>query len=92
MSKHTKEPWVTRGTNIDNDESYASISKCYSTHKVGQSPESARANAKRIVSCVNACKDIEDPTIEIPKMRDEIKMLRDALSKAHELIEKGGQS
>jgi hypothetical protein len=90
--KHTKEPWVLRGTNIDSTNTDVSVGRCYNTNSVGQTPKSALANAKRIIACVNACAGMEEPAMEIPALKAEVERLRDALSKAHELIAKGGKS
>jgi hypothetical protein len=89
--KHTKEPWCLRGVNIDSDNSDVSVGCCYKTHSVGQTPKSALANAKRIIACVNACAGMEEPAMEIPALKAELERLRDALSKAHAIIAKGGK-
>jgi len=56
-------------------------------------PEAAKTNAKRIVSCVNACSGIEDPT-DLRKQRDELieackGITSKDFSEAHEIINFG---
>jgi hypothetical protein len=46
----------------------------------GGSPEEGRANAARIITCVNACAGMSDPAKEIRAMREEIAQLRAAMS------------
>ena len=77
MSNHTPEPWYWH----END-SYCEINS-ERDGQIGDSCASSclgdidlgRANAARIVTCVNACAGMEDPAAEI----DELKRQRDEL-------------
>ena len=77
MSNHTPEPWYWH----END-SYCEINS-ERDGQIGDSCASSclgdidlgRANARRIVACVNACEGMEDPAAEI----DELKQQRDEL-------------
>lgn len=77
MSNHTPEPWYWH----END-SYCEINS-ERDGQIGDSCASSclgdidlgRANARRIVACVNACAGMEYPEVEI----DELKLQRDEL-------------
>ena len=77
MSNHTPEPWYWH----END-SYCEINS-ERDGQIGDSCASSclgdidlgRANARRIVACVNACEGMEDPSAEIAELkrqRDEL--------------------
>lgn len=68
MSKHTKEPWHN-STDIRQIESGDGTVICIVSGSV--SNKSTVADAKRIVACVNACADMEDPEREIAAIRAE---------------------
>ena len=74
MSKHSPEPWSIIENNARWNEIYSSdknwiadtcASMCTGDIKLG------RANADRIVTCVNACAGMEDPAAAIEKMRQQ---------------------
>jgi hypothetical protein len=95
MTQHTPEPWK-----VDNewpcsivDSTDISIIECWDEGDNGNSfepydikatEENARANARRIVACVNACAGIVNPDIKIPK-------LQEALIEAVEQLQKAEQ-
>jgi hypothetical protein len=62
--KHTKEPWrvhlLDRRTMIASDIEKGYLAETRHIH----SGDIELANAKRIVSCVNACADVEDDCLE----------------------------
>ena len=66
--KHTPEPWKVNKMHVSADISH--IGSCYGTMT---SKEEDRANAARIVACVNACAGMESP-------EDDIKRYKKALS------------
>ena len=73
MSKHTEEPWYTEdrvgygsisGTRINADGWVVSLA-------VGDVPElNHKANAARIVACINALAGIDDPEAFMLKVRE----------------------
>ena len=74
MSNHTPEPWYWH----END-SYCEIN----SERDGQIVDSCassclgdidlgRANARRIVACVNACEGMEDPAAEIAELKRQL--------------------
>lgn len=85
MSKHTPEPWVTKkgdwstkGTLIttakrkkNNTVPIAEIDTEGFADNFGCEQE---ANARRIVACVNACADMEDPAAFIAGIRKELSL------------------
>ena len=81
MSKHTPEPWVADDshgleTNFYSDDVTGSIiGGCQEYTFAHRDIEERRANAKRIVTCVNACAGMADPAAEIAELkrqRDEL--------------------
>jgi uncharacterized protein with PhoU and TrkA domain len=70
MSNHTKEPWRVELVDMENDEKI-----CITSHAFDiVSPHVPKAirkieDAERIVQCVNACADMEDPAKEIAQLR-----------------------
>ena len=84
MSKHTPEPWYWH----END-SYCEIN----SERDGQIADSCassclgdidlgRANASRIVTCVNACAGMEDPAAEIAELKRQRDELLDLVKQA----------
>ena len=63
-TKHTPEPWYTRHGQISSETSMhgCTIANCNSTAR-GISDEEAKANAARIVACVNGCKGINPDAV-----------------------------
>jgi hypothetical protein len=96
MSKHTPEPWYVVngeyiyrrpqkelyefGGQVAGDKPLAICNKGWYDQDSDGFP--LRANAERIVACVNACAGMEDPQSEIQQLRSE----RDELMKALERI------
>lgn len=82
MSKHTPEPWIAidRAIKLNNGFGYGeTVANVPGGNTSGpffvQSDEECEANARRIVSCVNACAGMEDPAAEITELkrqRDEL--------------------
>jgi septal ring factor EnvC (AmiA/AmiB activator) len=68
-TQHTLEPWVANEDKIEAAQLYTSVAKCYSSPSVCQSHESAKANAARIVACVNACAGMIDPVAHIERLK-----------------------
>jgi hypothetical protein len=72
--KHTPEPWEVNKMHVSADISH--IGSCYGT---GTSKEEDRANAARIVACVNACKGLTNEELQsnavyaVIQERDELK-------------------
>jgi len=84
---HTKEPWkryhwgndqVTINT-MDDDK----IAECFEHFK----PNDHAANARRIVACVNACKDLETESLE--SMVKDGDTLYETLMEGASLVNKG---
>ena len=67
MSEHTKEPWDTSGPEIlaCADET-KHIATCWNHNNID--PDEQDANARRIVACVNACKNISTEALEHCKL------------------------
>jgi len=89
MSKHTQEPWAAtdRAIKRDNGFGYGEIiANVPGGNTSGpffvQCDEECEANARRIVSCVNACAGMADPAAEIA----ELKRQRDEFVGLMELI------
>ena len=82
--RHTPEPWT-----VFKDEygipvqTRFYIKKSIATICAMNSPcllyAKGEKDAKRIVACINACAGMEDPAAEITKLRDNQKVLVDAL-------------
>ena len=79
--RHTKEPWdvLEQGFGVKNegyptvyatDEELRYIAKCADTFNIYE-PTDNIANARRIVSCVNACLGMKDPETEIVKLKND---------------------
>jgi hypothetical protein len=77
--KHTPEPWAlhesesTSAFGIYHGKKYIPIGTCQS--RVSYLPED-KANAARIVACVNACEGMGDPQSTIDNMRQELQRFR----------------
>ena len=72
-TKHTPEPWVNEGCDIFADNH---LGRHVSTIEgEGQDVDQDYENAQRIVTCVNACRDIQDPATAIPMMVEALKMV-----------------
>jgi len=92
MSKHTPEPWVADDrhdleTNFYSDDATGSIiGGCQEYMFAHRDIEERRANARRIVTCINACAGMADPAAEIA----ELKRQRDAFQleavNCHEML------
>ncbi len=70
MSKHTPEPWHTMAANewVVMDSGNANVCSCFNIDSLAASnSEHARANARRIVACVNACRGLSIENLENPK-------------------------
>lgn len=71
MSKHTPEPWVIDeredlSTNFYSDDAMGSIiGGCLAYNYAYRTPDERKANASRIVACVNACRGL--PTDELER-------------------------
>lgn len=93
---HTKEPWVIDGDERHPDGSGAFISAYFSQPDGGRigktffncgiDEEMCRANARRIVACVNACAGIETPTLEGLSLRKMADDYRSAMRQRNELL------
>lgn len=68
MSKHTPEPWDDFAFEIYDAEKNIIADCGYSDDVWGKTQ--CKANAARIVACVNACAGIEDPEATIPALND----------------------
>ena len=88
MSKHTPEPWVADyrhdlETNFYSDDATGSIiGGCQEYMFAHRDIEERRANARRIVTCINACAGMADPAAEIAELkrqRDELLALAERL-------------
>ena len=96
MSNHTPEPWFDdRATH---DEPYQNIKILGDENRgicwlwIDDAPvddwnSEQRANASRIVTCVNACAGMEDPVAEIDELKRQRDELLDSLRSAVETIE-----
>lgn len=73
MSEHTKEPWRLRGYDIDDDvtgdsfiyDGYGDLVCIVQWAPDPQDNAEAKANARRIVACVNACAGMPTEELEI---------------------------
>lgn len=83
MSKHTPEPWGDSQLRL----CFVEFEKLGITVSIPQyADEEAKANSRRILSCVNACAGMTDPAAEIT----ELKRQRDAFQleavNCHEML------
>jgi len=77
MGEHTQGKWEHSGNQIvSGAQEICEMEACY---RQGE----RKANAARIVSCVNACEGMDDPAKDIAALRAENAKLRDA---AHEAL------
>ena len=69
-TKHTPEPWVLADMYIVESDTTKGTAVVANTRAPTTTPYSeCRANAARIVACVNACAGIEDPAVELARLR-----------------------
>lgn len=93
MNNHTPEPWQlddNQGmcTNFYSDDATGSIiGSCQEYKFAHRSIDERKANALRIVTCVNACAGMEDPATEIDELKRQRDELLAALRSAVETIE-----
>lgn len=75
---HTKGKWVVddredlAGKFYSDDATGSIIGECQHYYLAPRSLDERKANAKRIVDCVNACDGMGDPADEIAKLRSNI--------------------
>lgn len=75
MSEYTKEPWsLDKYENILAGEDVLLLGGIRTPMTAGPSMDEARANARRIVACVNACDGIDDPAEFIAGIRSELSL------------------
>lgn len=67
MSKWTKEPWHTFAFEVYNEQEQIIADCGYSEDYWGE--DGCKANAARIVACVNACEGMQDPAKEIEESK-----------------------
>ena len=77
MSEHTKEPWRVMGPCAQWETARIFTGSRYigSIGNIDETESETRANADRIVSCVNACARMNDPATDISTLkaqRDEL--------------------
>jgi hypothetical protein len=77
-SKHTAEPWQVKPGFSDGPEIFSSDDFFIAEANGAQSSLEDQANAKRIVSCVNACAGMEDPANAIAQARVALREASDA--------------
>ncbi len=89
---YTKGVWVVddredlAGKFYSDDATGSIIGECQHYYLAPRSLEERKANAKRIVDCVNSCDGMESPADEVAKLRQTIQMLTSHLeSCANEL-------
>ena len=74
MSEHTPGPWIVGGrynSKILCNDGETVIADLWAIPREGGVDE-GKANARRIVACVNACEGMEDPSSEIDSLRKDI--------------------
>ena len=69
MSKHTPEPWVIGFPPPNGEQAIGDKSGLMTAIATSGYGVDTKANANRIVSCVNACAGMEDPALEIAELR-----------------------
>lgn len=82
--EHDKKYIRIRGTLLGGRYKIANVNAVVYDEKIStiiseREAEETRANAKRIVDCVNACEGMNSPSKEIEQMREQIKALNDEL-------------
>jgi hypothetical protein len=86
--KHTPEPWelnkTTDGLSITSKNGV--IVHCYSVSISDYNHDIPKANAARIVECVNAMAGIDDPKKWVEEMKDENKLLKRVLKSTDDSI------
>ena len=92
MSKHTPEPWVFDDrpdidTNFYSGDATGSIiGGCQEYTFARRDIEERRANARRIVTCVNACAGMADPAAEIAELKRQRNELLAVLNYARDYL------
>jgi hypothetical protein len=78
--EHTPEPWANGTAILKTDETADLLLDYghYTAHlgRISSVGENNILIAARIVDCVNACAEMEKPTVEIPAMKAEIAALK----------------
>lgn len=78
---YTKGKWVIddredlAGKFYSDDATGSIIGECQHYYLAPRSLDERKANAKRIVYCVNACDGIENPAYEIARLRENVALL-----------------
>ena len=88
MSERTKEPWRVMGP-CAQWETARIFSGARYIGSIGNSDETeseTRANADRIVSCVNACAGMEDPELEIGEIQTQLQEALAAIENQKDFI------
>ena len=90
MSKHTPEPWKLWGDKeavvmdcpLHSKHGFIAVMAC----NEDVSAKTSSANAKRIVTCVNACAGMSDPAAEIAELKRQRDELLAALNYARDYL------
>ncbi len=95
MSEHTPEPWKTCADDEEDFDSeyYIEVRSKYSGNlcQLGSSTFS-RDDARRIVTCVNACAGMYDPAAEIAALRSQLAERDSAIDSLRDTIVKQTQA
>lgn len=82
MSEHTPEPWVFNSNtgsigilSNEDDQSFGIITQVIAYIDTFDTNE-RESNARRIVACVNACVDMDDPAKELAALRAQVEALK----------------
>ncbi len=67
MTKHTPEPWEAFDAEITTPDKRVFVA--VTDESIHMTQNEQRANAARIVACVNACAGMEDPAGEIERLQ-----------------------
>ena len=76
MGEHTPEPWSFNGWMLKANENDILLVGVRIPMTHGQGQDTARANARRIVACVNACRGIETGVLEEAELGPELASAR----------------
>ena len=88
MSKHTPEPWGDSQLRL----CFVEFEKLGITVSIPQyADEEAKANSRRILSCVNACAGMADPAAEIAELKQQRDELLAALHDAAKALDELGR-
>ena len=83
MSKHTPEPWGDSQLRL----CFVEFEKLGITVSIPQyADEEAKANSRRILSCVNACAGMADPAAEIAELKRQLDELLAALTHSRGML------